>query len=62
MSKALIMTALLEEHHYWVWPVMLFASAGVVEHAGIKIPFFAFFAHDSGIRTRRSLPGTCSPR
>lgn len=28
------------------------ASAGVVEHAGIKIPYFAFFAHDSGIRTR----------
>ena len=52
ISKALIMTALLEEHHYWIWPVMLFASAGVVEHAGIKIPFFAFFAHDSGIRTR----------
>ena len=52
VSKALIMTALLEEHHYWIWPVMLFASAGVVEHAGIKIPFFAFFAHDSGIRTR----------
>ncbi len=52
VSKALIMTALIEEHHYWIWPVMLFASAGVVEHAGIKIPFFAFFAHDSGIRTR----------
>ena len=52
VSKALIMTALLEEGHNWIWPVMLFASAGVVEHAGIKIPFFAFFAHDSGIRTR----------
>ena len=23
-----------------------------MEHAGIKIPYFAFFAHDSGIRTR----------
>jgi multicomponent Na+:H+ antiporter subunit D len=52
VSKALIMSALLEEHHYWIWLAMLFASAGVVEHAGIKIPFFAFFAHDSGIRTR----------
>ena len=48
----MIMSALLYEHHYWIWPVMLFASAGVVEHAGIKIPYFAFFAHDSGIRTR----------
>ncbi|MYA11265.1 MAG: Na(+)/H(+) antiporter subunit D, partial [Gemmatimonadetes bacterium] len=52
VSKSMIMSALLEEHLYWIWPVMLFASAGVVEHAGIKIPYFAFFAHDSGIRTR----------
>ena len=52
VSKSMIMSALLEEHHYWIWPVMLFASAGVVEHAGIKIPYFAFFAHDSGIRTQ----------
>ncbi len=52
VSKSMIMSALLEEHYNWIWPVMLFASAGVVEHAGIKIPFFAFFAHDSGIRTR----------
>ncbi|MYG23744.1 MAG: Na(+)/H(+) antiporter subunit D, partial [Gemmatimonadetes bacterium] len=48
VSKSMIMSALLYEHHYWIWPVMLFASAGVVEHAGIKIPYFAFFAHDSG--------------
>ena len=52
VSKSMIMSALLEGHYNWIWPVMLFASAGVVEHAGIKIPFFAFFAHDSGIRTR----------
>jgi len=25
--------------------VLLFASAGVLEHAGIKIPYFTFFAH-----------------
>ncbi|MYG81089.1 MAG: Na(+)/H(+) antiporter subunit D, partial [Gemmatimonadetes bacterium] len=48
VSKSMIMSALLEEHMNWIWPVMLFASAGVVEHAGIKIPYFAFFAHDSG--------------
>ena len=52
VSKSMIMSALIYEGHAWIWPVMLFASAGVVEHAGIKIPFFAFFAHDSGIRTR----------
>lgn len=52
VSKSMIMSALIEGGHLWIWPAMLFASAGVVEHAGIKIPFFAFFAHDSGIRTR----------
>ncbi len=51
VSKSMVMAATLEEGYVWVWPVLLFASAGVFEHAGIKIPFFAFFAHDSGIRT-----------
>ena len=48
----MVMAALLEEGYFWIWPVLLFASAGVFHHAGIKIPFFAFFAHDSGIRTK----------
>jgi multicomponent Na+:H+ antiporter subunit D len=29
---------------------LLFASAGVFHHAGIKVPYFAFFAHDRGHR------------
>ncbi len=45
------MTAALQEGHDWVWLALLFASAGVFHHAGIKIPFFAFFARDAGIRT-----------
>ncbi len=52
VTKSMIMVAAIDEHHYVVWLFMLFASAGVLEHAGIKIPFFAFFAHDSGIRTK----------
>jgi multicomponent Na+:H+ antiporter subunit D len=52
VTKSMIMVAAIEEHHYIVWVFMLFASAGVLEHAGIKIPFFAFFAHDSGIRAK----------
>lgn len=52
VTKSMIMVAAIEEHHYIVWLFLLFASAGVLEHAGIKIPFFSFFAHDSGIRTR----------
>jgi len=56
VSKSMVMAAALEGGHGWVWLILLFASAGVVEHAGIKIPFFSFFAHDSGIRTREA-PG-----
>jgi multicomponent Na+:H+ antiporter subunit D len=52
VSKSMVMAALLEEGYFMVWPVLLFASAGVFHHAGIKIPFFAFFGHDSGIRTK----------
>jgi len=52
VSKSMVMAAALEEGHPVVWLMLLFASAGVLEHAGIKIPFFAFFSHDSGIRTR----------
>jgi multicomponent Na+:H+ antiporter subunit D len=52
VSKSMVMAAALEEGHNWVWLALLFASAGVFHHAGIKIPFFAFFAQDSGIRVQ----------
>ena len=52
VSKSMVMTAAAQEGHTIVFLLLLFASAGVFHHAGIKIPFFAFFAHDSGIRTR----------
>jgi multicomponent Na+:H+ antiporter subunit D len=54
VSKSMVMAAAMEEGYGWVWVLLLFASAGVVEHAGIKIPFFSFFAHDSGIRTKEA--------
>jgi len=50
VSKSMVMSAALEEGFEWIWLMLLFASAGVFHHAGIKIPYFAFFAHDSGIR------------
>ena len=54
VSKSMILAAALEEHHVVVWFILLFASAGVFHHSGIKIPFFAFFAHDSGIRCKEA--------
>ena len=49
----MVMSALLHEGYHVVWLFMLFSAAGVFHHAGIKIPFFAFFAHDSGIRVSK---------
>lgn len=52
VTKSMILEAALREHRDWLFFVLLFASAGVLEHAGIKIPYFAFFAHDSGVRAK----------
>ena len=51
VSKSMIMSAAVAEGYDIIWLLLLFAAAGVFHHAGIKIPYFAFFAHDSGIRT-----------
>ncbi|MBY5920770.1 Na(+)/H(+) antiporter subunit D [Ferrimonas balearica] len=50
VSKSMVMSAALIEGHPVVWLLLLFASAGVFHHAGIKIPYFAFFAHDRGLK------------
>lgn len=56
VTKSMIMESAVEQGHVAVWLVLLFASAGVFHHAGIKIPYFAFFGHDAGIRCREA-PG-----
>ncbi len=47
VSKSMIVSAVLAEGYEVAWLGLLFAAAGVFHHAGIKIPFFAFFSHDS---------------
>jgi multicomponent Na+:H+ antiporter subunit D len=54
ISKSMVMAAMIEAGHEYLWLMLLFASAGVFHHAGIKIPFFAFFAHDSGLRPKEA--------
>jgi len=54
VSKSMILSALGIEGRWFVWAVLLFASAGVFHHSGIKIPYFAFFAHDSGRRPKEA--------
>lgn len=56
VSKSMIMTAagLGDQPYTILWLILLFASAGVMEHAGIKIPFFAFFGHDGGHKVKEA--------
>lgn len=52
VSKSMVMSAAAGGGYTIVWLALLFASAGVFHQAGIKIPFFAFFSHDSGLRCK----------
>ena len=54
VSKSMVMEAAALGDMRLIWFLLLFASAGVFHHAGIKIPFFAFFSHDSGIRCKEA--------
>lgn len=54
VTKSMILTSAAEEGYLIPFLILLFASAGVFHHSGIKIPFFAFFAHDSGKRPKEA--------
>lgn len=49
-TKSLIIDGAIEEHLRIAWLVLEIASAGVFLHAGIKFPYFVFFAKDKGLR------------
>lgn len=49
-TKSMIIESSIHEHLIWAWLVLEIASAGVFLHAGIKFPYFVFFAKDSGLR------------
>ncbi|MDA9190913.1 proton-conducting transporter membrane subunit, partial [Alphaproteobacteria bacterium] len=53
-AKAVIMKAVGYEGLVFVYLILLAASAGVLHHSGIKIPYFTFFAHDSGLRPKEA--------
>jgi len=54
VSKSMIVSAAGYGQLTLVWLVLMFASAGVFHHAGIKVPFFMFFGHDSGLRPKEA--------
>ncbi len=54
VTKSLILDAVAYKHYQLIWFILIFASAGVLSHSGIKVPFFAFFSHDSGLRPKEA--------
>ncbi len=53
-TKSMIVSAAGKEHITAIWLLLTLASAGVFLHAGIKFPYFVFFAKDSGLRPKES--------
>jgi len=53
-SKTIILAAAENQHLFWVWIILEIASAGVFLHAGIKFPYFVFFAKDRGLRPKEA--------
>ncbi|MFT7593398.1 MAG: multicomponent Na+:H+ antiporter subunit D [Paracoccaceae bacterium] len=54
VTKSLILDEAAGNHYPIIWAILVFASAGVLSHSGIKIPYFTFFAHDSGLRPKEA--------
>jgi multicomponent Na+:H+ antiporter subunit D len=52
VCESLVMSAVAKSHMSGIWLTLLIASAGGFLSAGIKVPYFAFFSQDSGIRTK----------
>jgi len=54
VSKSLILSASADNGYFFIWLALVTASVGVLEHSGIKIPYFTFFAHDNGWRVKEA--------
>ena len=54
ISKSMIITAVGDQGYWIIWLILLFASAGVLYHSGIRIPYFAFFSEDKGHRVKEA--------
>ncbi|MHC1599674.1 MAG: Na(+)/H(+) antiporter subunit D [Candidatus Methanospirareceae archaeon] len=49
-SKPMTIMAAANEHMGIIWLLLMVASAGVFLHAGVKYPYFVFFAKDRGLK------------
>jgi multicomponent Na+:H+ antiporter subunit D len=52
VSKSMIVTAAADEHLTFIWLLLSVSSAGTFLHTGLKLPYFTWFAKDSGIRAK----------
>ena len=54
VTKTLILSALGKEGLVFAYFMLLFSSAGVLIYSGIRVPFFAFFANESKIKSKEA--------
>ncbi len=52
VSKSMVIAAAGETHRAAIWLMLTLASAGTFLHTGLKLPYYAFFWKDSGIRAK----------
>lgn len=52
VSKSMVVSAAGEEHMALPFLMLTLASAGTFLHTGLKLPYYMFFAKDSGVRTK----------
>ena len=50
VSKSMVVASAAESHRGAIWLMLTLASAGTFLHTGLKLPYYAFFWKDSGIR------------
>lgn len=54
VTKSVLLSAAIYEGHYIVWGMLLFAAAGALHYCAIKVPYYAFFGKDSGLRPKEA--------
>lgn len=50
ISKSFLVSSAAKAHYDVAWLCLLFGSAGVFFHAGLRVPYAAFFGEDRGLR------------
>jgi multicomponent Na+:H+ antiporter subunit D len=50
VSKSMVVSAAGEDHRAAIFLMLTLASAGTFLHTGLKLPWYMFFAKDSGVR------------